>query len=67
MGRVYANVGGVTISDLTISSQSVLCSDSPIFSGLLHSQDFIRRKQLCLRLTVFHFHVQNCYYSNMPR
>ncbi len=28
---------------------------------------YISRKLWCLRLTVCHFHVQNCYYLTMPR
>ncbi len=53
----------------TVTSQSVLCSDSPIFqwSFCIHEIYIRRRKQWCLRLTVCHFNVQNCYFSTMPR
>ncbi len=61
-GRVYANVGGVTISD---SDCYMLCSDSPIFqwSFFIHKLYIRRRKQWSLRLTVCNFHMQNSYYK----
>ncbi len=45
----------------TVTSQSVLCSDSPIFPVVfcIHEIYIRRTKQWCLRLTVCHFHVQN--------
>ncbi len=49
----------------TVTSQSVLCSDSPIFQWSflftrLHKEE---ENTWCLRLTVCHFHVQNSYYQ----
>ncbi len=58
-GRVYVMLGR---SDPTVASQSVLCSD--VF---FNHEIYTRRKLWCLRLTVCHFHVQNCYYLTMPR
>ncbi len=68
-GRVYANVGGVTISDpdcnVTVGVMFWFVYFSVVFC--IHEIYIRRRKQWCLRLTVCHFHVQNWYYSTMPR
>ncbi len=46
-----------------VASQSVLCSDSPVFQwSFFNHKIYIRRKLWCLKLTVCHFHVHNCYY-----
>ncbi len=68
-GRVYANVGGVHISDpdcnVTVCVMFWISYFSVVFC--IHEIYIRRRKQWCLRLTVCHFHVQNSYYSTMPR
>ncbi len=55
-GRVYANVGGVAISDpdcyITVSVMFWFAYFSVVFC--IH-EIYIRRKQWCLRLTVCHF------------
>ncbi len=59
-GRVYANVGGVTISDpdcnVTVSVMFWFTYFSVVFC--IHEIYIRRRKQWSLRLTVCHFHVQ---------
>ncbi len=67
-GRVYANVEGVTISDPDCNVTVVMfwfAYFSVVF--FIHKIYIRRRKQWCLRLTVCHFHIQNSYYSTMPR
>ncbi len=68
-GIRYANVGGVTISDpdcfITVGVMLGFAYFSVVF--FIHKIYIRRRKQWCLRLTVYHFHVQNSYYSTMPR
>ncbi len=67
-GRVYAFVGGVTISDpdcyVTVGVMFWFVYFSVVF--FIHEIYIRRRKQWCLRLTVCHFHVHNSYYSTMP-
>ncbi len=53
----------------TVASQSVLCSDSPVFQWSFLIMRFTSGggNYGVWRLTVCHFHVQNCYYLTMPR
>ncbi len=55
-GRVYANVGGVTISDVTFGVVLGFAYVSVVF--FIHNIYIRRRKQWCLRLTVYHFHTE---------
>ncbi len=51
-GLVYANVGGVTISDPDCNVTVGVVLIRLFFSGLLHSRDLHKKwKQWCLRLT----------------
>ncbi len=53
-GRVYANVRGVTISDVTVSVMFWFVYFSVVF--FINEINIRRSKQWCLRLTVCHFH-----------
>ncbi len=67
-GRVYANVGRVHISDLDCNVPVGVMFCFAYFSVVfyIHKIYMSRRKHWCL-LMVCHFHVQNCFYSTMPR
>ncbi len=55
-GRVYANVVGVTISDVTVGVMFWFAYFSVVF--FIHKIYIRRRKQWCLRLTVCHFYTE---------
>ncbi len=67
-GIRYANVGGMNINDPNCNVTVSVMLGFAYFSVVFCTHEiYIRRKQWCLRLTVCHFHVQNSYYSTMPR
>ncbi len=68
-GRVYVNVGGVTISDpdCNVTNSGRVMFLFAYFSVVfcIHEINIRSRKQWCLRLMICHFHAQNSYYSTM--
>ncbi len=68
VGIRYANVGGVNINDPDCNVTVCVVLGFASFSVVSFTYEiYTKRKQCCLRFTVCHFHVQNSYYSTMPR